>query len=661
MSPIDKVLAKLENVRQSGNRWKACCPAHNDRNPSLSIAVGDQGNVLLTCHAKCSLEEICQAMGIEKRDLWPERDRPQKRPKTSSKIVAEYDYRDETGKVLFQVVRFEPKDFRQRKPSEGGGWDWSVKGVRVIPYSLPDIVGNPGVDVGIPEGERDVDNLKDLGMLATCNAGGAGKWTAEHAAFLAGRDVVIFPDNDEPGRNHAQQVAHTLEGIAKSIRVVKLPGLPLKGDVSDWIAAGGTLEQLAQLLKATPMWEPTPIPESEQPLEPGPILTCLADVEAREVDWLWPGRIPMGRITLLVGSPGEGKSFMTIDATSRVTTGTPWPDGRPCPQGSVILISAEDDPADTIRPRLDAHGADARKVQLLAAVRRVDGEGQRYEKLITLADVDAIESALERYPDCKLIVIDPIGSFLGGKTDAHRDNEVRSVLTPILKLAEKVGAAVLIVAHRRKGAGTSADELALGSRAFTGIARAVWHITRDPDNKERRLFLPGKNNLAHEGEGLAYSISGEPARIVWEADSVAMSADDALALQYKQSTRGKPGPIAATRSEAVDWLTSALASGPRLAKELEDEWKNGEAGSKRTLGRAKRELGIISERHEIPGPWWWRWPDNNASPAEATELGTLGNVEETAGNLAYLDGNSSKIAKMAMSDSLEEPPALEAG
>ena len=113
-----------------------------------------------------------------------------------------------------------------------------------------------------------------------------------------------------------------------------------------------------------------------------------------------------------------------------------------------------------------------------------------------------------RLPDCKLVVIDPIGSFLGNGTDAHRDNEVRGVLAPVAMLAEKHGPAVLVVAHRRKSAGSIADDLALGSRAFTGIARAVWHLTRDPDDKARRLLLPGKNNLAREGDGLAFSISG---------------------------------------------------------------------------------------------------------------------------------------------------------
>jgi hypothetical protein len=254
--------------------------------------------------------------------------------------------------------------------------------------------------------------------------------------------------------------------------------------------------------------------------------------------------------------------------------------------------------------------------------------------------VDAIESALERISDCKLIVVDPIGSFLGGQTDAHRDNEVRGVLAPIAALAEKYGPAVLVVAHRRKSAGSIADDLALGSRAFTGIARAVWHLTRDPENKSRRLMLPGKNNLAREGDGLAFSIIGDPPYIAWERDPVTMTADDALAVE-SQGREQKPGPDADALNTATDWLRSTLASGPRLVKELFDEWKNGQGGSKRTLERAKESLHVEAYRPEVPGPWWWRLATNIATNIakvpEDGELGDLGNLAKNKGDSANFD------------------------
>ena len=428
--------------------------------------------------------------------------------------------------------------------------------------------------------------------------------------------------------------------------------MPNKGDVSDWLDAqpdgrepDGIRAELYRIADETPEWKPA------KGSEAGPILTCLADVQPREVSWLWPGRIPLGRLTLLVGRPGEGKSFFTTDAASRVTTGTAWPDGGVCPQGSVILISGEDDPGDTIRPRLDAHLADVRRVHLLTAIRRIDGD-DRHERMITLADVDAIEAALKRVQDCKLIVVDPIGSFLGGGTDAHRDNEVRSVLAPIAALAEKYGPAVLVVAHRRKGGGSNADEMALGSRAFTGIARAVWHLTRDGENSARRLLLPGKNNLAHEGDGLAFTIGGEPARISWERDPVAMNADDALAAEC-QSREQKPGREAESLDAASAWLTAALNGGPRPAKELLDEWKNGQGGSDRTLKRAKQSLEVEAYRTEVPGPWWWKLPSKDAKPPKDSQFGPLGILAKTAGNLPGFDADDSKGAKSSELGPLE--------
>jgi hypothetical protein len=270
--------------------------------------------------------------------------------------------------------------------------------------------------------------------------------------------------------------------------------------------------------------------------------------------------------------------------------------------------------------------------------------------MISLADVDAIEAALASVADCKLIVVDPIGSFLGGQTDAHRDNEVRGVLAPIAALAEKYGPAVLVVAHRRKTAGSIADDLALGSRAFTGIARAVWHLTRDAENKARRLMLPGKNNLAREGDGLAFSIIGEPPHVAWERDPVAMTADDALAVEG-QGREQKPGPEAEALAAATDWLRAALAGGPRLAKDLLDEWRNGQGGSKRTLDRAKQSLGVEAYRPEVPGPWWWRIPLNNATFNIATkpkdgDPGNLGNLAENTAKLTNFDTGEAKDAKL---------------
>ena len=271
MPPTQRFVSALSehncDPKPDANGWSARCPAHEDRRPSLSVSEGDDGRALVRCHAGCEFEQICEAVGLQPSDLMPAPNpsrtlsKPNKNDK--SRIVAMYDYRDEDGNLLLQVVRYDPKDFRQRRLKPGGKWSSNVKGVRVVPYRLPELNAEPERPIVIAEGEKDCDNLARIGVLATCNAGGARKWTSEHSAFLRGRHVIVLADNDDAGHSHAQQVAQNLYGVAESVRVVQLPGLPPKGDVSDWIEAGGTEEELKQLAKGIRVWTPDSQPWPE--------------------------------------------------------------------------------------------------------------------------------------------------------------------------------------------------------------------------------------------------------------------------------------------------------------------------------------------------------------------------------------------------------------
>jgi hypothetical protein len=189
-----------------------------------------------------------------------------KPPKVRSQIIAEYDYVDEKGALLFQALRYGPnKTFKQRTPDGNGGWIWSVKGARIVPYRLPELVAAPPeATIYIAEGEKDVDNLRARGCIATCNPMGAGKWRTEFAEYFRGRNVVILPDNDETGREHALDVAVNLAPVTAGaggagVRILELPGLPHKGDVSDWLAASGTPEQLDALAAAAPSFDPNTV------------------------------------------------------------------------------------------------------------------------------------------------------------------------------------------------------------------------------------------------------------------------------------------------------------------------------------------------------------------------------------------------------------------
>jgi hypothetical protein len=217
---------------------------------------------------------------MEPKDLFVAE--PRQTTRSESRIVATYDYHDETGNLLYQVVRFEPKNFRQRRPDRRGGWLWNLKGVRRVLYRLPELLAaDPATWVFCVEGEKDVDNLVALGLLATCNAGGAGKWQDTYSEALRGRRVAVIPDGDSPGWTHAHDVARRLHGIAEMVRLVDLG--QIKGfqgkDVSDWIEwldsrtgeeLAGALVEMAEVAPAyqpdmeTPMvrsyrWQPFPV------------------------------------------------------------------------------------------------------------------------------------------------------------------------------------------------------------------------------------------------------------------------------------------------------------------------------------------------------------------------------------------------------------------
>ena len=261
----DTLAAGKCNPIGNGATLAARCPAHEDSRASLSVTEASDGKLLVHCHAGCTPADVCGKLGLKLADLFPGKARANG---GKAALVATYDYRDEGGKLLFQVCRFDPKDFRQRKPDGAGGWVWKMDGVRRVLYRLPETLAavQRGEVVHIAEGEKDVAALVQAGFAATCNAGGAGKWRRLYSATLKGAAVVVIADKDTPGRKHAADVASQLQDVAASVKVIELPDTnckPVK-DAADFFEAGGAVAEFKAICAVAPEWTaPAPPPQAD--------------------------------------------------------------------------------------------------------------------------------------------------------------------------------------------------------------------------------------------------------------------------------------------------------------------------------------------------------------------------------------------------------------
>jgi putative DNA primase/helicase len=550
-----------------------------------------------------------------------------------------HKYPDEHGVVRFAVKRFEyqnadgsfvqkdgkrQKTFRQMRPDPDrpGAWINNLDGVdTAIPYRLPDLLkaADLGKLIVIVEGERKADLLWSWGIAATTNAMGAGKWTAAHSKYLNGADVVILPDNDEPGRQHAENVAALLRDIAINVRVLELPDLGPKEDIIDWAKRGGDVRQLSELIatRAKP-WrengEPAAPPDTEELQS-----ICAADVKIKAIEWLWPDRFAVGKLGILAGMPDEGKGQIFSYIIAMITTGGLWPcnEGR-APKGNVLLLTAEDDLSDTVVPRLVAAGADLSRVHFVQMVTDVQDKNKKEHMFSLITDLSKLRRKIEAIGDVRLVMIDPISAYMGVKQiDSFRTGDVRSVLGPVVDMAAKLRIAFLGIMHFNKKTDVNNALLRISdSLAYGATARHVYAAINDPENK-RKLFVKAKNNLAkHDQQSLAYHFgSREVGRdeelgvdiaapyIEWDPQPVGISASEAM----EAATNSKAPK---ERTSAIEFLKEFLAEGPKFKKEVE-EAADANMISSATLRRAKDELGIIAEKERgVPnGQWLWRLPE----------------------------------------------------
>lgn len=323
----------------------------------------------------------------------------------------------------------------------------------------------------------------------------------------------------------------------------------------------------------------------------------LADVQTRPVSWLWPGRVPRGKVTMLAGDPGLGKSFVTMDLAARVTVNADLPDARTPfrTPGTVLVLSAEDDAADTIRPRIEAAGGDPSRVTVVDGVRAHPGAAGTSGLRLDL-DLPAVEKHLATMEKPRLIVIDPISAYLG-EVDSHSNAQVRGLLADLARLAASHGPAVVCVSHLNKAAGGKAVYRMMGSLAFTAAARIVWQIERHPDDDARRVMVLVKSNLDAKRTGLSYALND--GRVQWDEQPVEMEAS---ALEGEGGVGGAEAP-ARGEAAAAEFLVELLAGGPLPANDVLARAR--EAGhSVSAVKRARNRLGLVSRKARGPGGGW---------------------------------------------------------
>jgi hypothetical protein len=451
---LQDVLSSLTVKRQRGNVWDCKCPAHEDDVASLQVSSGADGRVLLHCKAGCDFFSIVTAMGYRPSDMFgDDRGMSVELTPTDASVgvpVATYVYHDAEGGALFRVVKYDlgggKKRFSQHKAMGNDAWASNMDGATRTLYRLPAVLdaAKHGRRVLYVEGEKDVETLERLGLVATTHPGGAGAWKSEYAKNLEGAEVVILPDNDAPGKKMAAAVMADVRGA----RVVELPNLPDKGDVSDWMAMGGTKEKLLKLL--------------------GPEMADMAPVRwidfqsEREESVYYCGDVLLEEtVNILVADGGVGKTTLVTQLCLALASGTPFLGFNVPEPISVLLLEAEG-----ARSLYRARSGKAAKTLGIKDYY----VNQRWAiQSRWMSDFSAGSMMVEdqiRKSGAKVVVMDTLGYFLGDGDENSSKDWKQKIMFPLTRLKAMYGCAFILLHHEgkpgeyrtghHKGRGTSA-------------------------------------------------------------------------------------------------------------------------------------------------------------------------------------------------------------
>jgi 5S rRNA maturation endonuclease (ribonuclease M5) len=557
---------RLHKVTRTADGWSACCPAHEDSNASLSISEGTDRRVLLHCHAGCKPDEICRKLGIKLADLFTEK----RNGSNLGTIVATYDYTDADGKLLFQCTRHDPKDFRQRQPNGAGGWTWSLKGIdKPVLFHLPKLA--KAANVIVCEGEKDVLRVEQEGFTATCNPMGAGKWRGWHSDTLRGKCVCVVADKDKPGREHAEQVARSLQGKASFVSVIELPDVNghVVKDAADFFAAGGTKAQFAELVSNAEAWKPSVasktlldeyMPEAEECnacITPDlPEIIDAADFISEpltEPPQLIQGVLHQGSKLVLGGGSKSFKTWTLLDLALSVAHGQPWLSFGTA-QGRVLFLNFEIQPwswQKRIQKVAESKGVKLEPGRV--SLWNLRGKAAAFDKLLP--------QVIEHAKGYALIVLDPVYK-LYGNADENKTTDVARLLNAIEDLAVQTGAAVAFGAHFSKGnqAGKESIDRISGSGVFA----------RDPDSL--LIFTRHETDDAFTVEATLRNFPApEPFVVRWQFPL--MTVDSELDPSRLKKAGGRK------REHTAEDLLGLLDSGSMTTRDWRDAAEN-EAGIK---------------------------------------------------------------------------------
>jgi hypothetical protein len=538
------------------------CPVHNDPTPSLNIEMKG-GEVVWHCHGGCEQKAVLAAL-LERKLLEPRQLQVGRNEIPTT--VATYDYRDEHGELLHQTVRFTPKGFRQRRPDPHGGWIWNLQSTRTVLYRLPELLAaDPGQCVHLVEGEKDVDRLTAAGLVTTTSPMGAGKWRHQYAESLRDRDVVVLPDNDQAGREHASAIASSLHGIARSVRIVYLPGLPEKGDVSDWLDQGHSIQELEGLVEHAP--------EPERPPRRFRLLTAAELKNRPDPEWVVEDVLQRDTLALIVGAQASFKSFLALSLGMAVATGRGWHGHVSCP-GVVAYVSAEGGSGIALRVEAweTVNGARDGRIYFVA-----DQAPQLLDRHIP-GDVDELLLSLADLPDRPaLIVIDTLArSMVGG--DENSAEDMGLLIAAAERIRQATGATVILVHHVNKQGG------ARGSTALLGAVHTILECSREK-NSPHLLVQCGKQKDADNFAPLLFS--AHVVELGQNPDTGRLRSSLVLeptVSKVLQAIQGQPS-LAPTSLQALSALVDLGSDTATFA-----QWRDAANLKKSTFAYARKEL-----------------------------------------------------------------------